>query len=251
MGDLHDDKPYAYQEAEGGRQMQVDVAYTVKDDGTANASRYLLDASPRSEAERSFSRQGSSALRDERRGAKRRRESGGIAEAYVYGFRVGDYDASKPLVLDPAVLLYCGYIGGGANDYGQGIAVDGSGNAYVTGHTYSTPASFPAIGGPFLTYSGAQDAFVAKVNPSGSALVYCGYIGGSGDDLGWSIAVDGSGCAYVAGKTSSTEATFPVAVGPYLTYDDTVGPGDAFVAKVSADGTTLVYCGYIGGQDTD
>jgi hypothetical protein len=102
----------------------------------------------------------------------------------VYGFRVGDYDRSKLLVLDPAVLVYCGYIGGSGDDYGRGIAVDGGGNAYVTGETTSTQATFPVKVGPDLTFNGVyQDAFVAKINPSG-ALVYCGYIGGSGDDYG-------------------------------------------------------------------
>ncbi len=111
-------------------------------------------------------------------------------------------------------------------------------------------ATFPVKGGPDLTHNGGSDAFVAKVNASGTALVYCGYIGGSGDEL-WNdmysggIAVDGSGNAYVTGTTSSTEATFPVIVGPDLTYN---GGEDAFVAKVNASGTALVYCGYIGGS---
>ena len=84
--------------------------------------------------------------------------------------------------------------------------------------------------GPDLTYNGGiDDAFVAKVNAAGTALVYCGYIGGSGDDYGHGIAVDSSGNAYVTGFATSTEATFPVTVGPDLTYN---GGGDAFVAKI-------------------
>ena len=97
--------------------------------------------------------------------------------------------------------------------------------------------------GPDLTYNGAGDAFVAKVNAAGTALVYGGYIGGSGDDGGRGIAVDGSGNAYVTGVTQSTEASFPVLVGPDLTFN---GVQDAFVAKVNAAGTALVYAGYIG-----
>ena len=132
------------------------------------------------------------------------------------------------------------------DDVGYGIAVDGSGNAYVTGYTASTEATFPVTVGPDLTYNGGlYDAFVAKVNAAGTALVYCGYIGGSDDDEGYGIAVDGSGNAYVTGDTASTEATFPVTVGPDLTYNG--GFADAFVAKVNAAGTALVYCGYIGG----
>jgi hypothetical protein len=84
--------------------------------------------------------------------------------ARVYGFEVGDYDRSKLLVLDPAVLVYCGYIGGGGGDGGTGIAVDGDGNAYVTGATRSAEETFPVAGGPDLSFNeGRADAFVAKV----------------------------------------------------------------------------------------
>ena len=150
-------------------------------------------------------------------------------------------------------LVYCGYIGGSANESGRGIAVDGSGNAYVTGSTSSTEATFPVKVGPDLTHNGGDnDAFVAKVKASGKKLVYCGYIGGADYDEGNSIAVDGSGNAYVTGYTYSDERTFPVKVGPDLTYnDDPVLVGDAFVAKVKASGKKLLYCGYIGGSDID
>jgi hypothetical protein len=168
--------------------------------------------------------------------------------ACVYGFKVGDYDRNKLLVLDPAVLVYCGYIGGDGWDEGYGIAVDGGGNAYVTGRSESSQATFPVTVGPDVTFNGGNlDAFVAKVNASGT-LVYCGYIGGSGDDLGYRIAVDGSGNAYVSGYTSSDQTTFPVTVGPDVTFNG--GNYDAFVAKVNASGT-LVYCGYIGGSGDD
>jgi hypothetical protein len=171
-------------------------------------------------------------------------------EPHRYGFAVDSYDRNKPLVLDPAVFVYAGYIGGSGIDAGLSIAVDSSGNAYVTGYTDSTEATFPATVGPDLTYNGGSiDAFVAKVNAAGTALVYCGYIGGSGEDVGYGIAVDSSGNAYVTGYTLSTEATFPVTVGPDLTYNG--GGGDAFVAKVNAAGTALVYCGYIGGNNDD
>ena len=107
---------------------------------------------------------------------------------------------------------------------GYGIAVDGSGNAYVTGFTFSYGGhlSRDRRAGPDPQRR-LCDAFVAKVNAAGTALVYCGYIGGSGDDEGYGIAVDGSGNAYVTGYTDSTEATFPVTVGPDLTYNG--GPG--------------------------
>ena len=102
-----------------------------------------------------------------------------MAKSYVYGFEVGEYDRTEPLVLDPAVLVYCGYIGGSGNDYGSGIVVDGLGNAYVTGGSASLEGTFPVQIGPDLTSNGSYDAFVAKINASGTGLVYCGYIGGS------------------------------------------------------------------------
>ena len=145
-------------------------------------------------------------------------------------------------------LIYAGYIGGIEDDSGGGIAVDGSGNAYVTGSTESTQATFPVTVGPDLTYNGFGDAFVAKVNAAGTALLYAGYIGGNNSDAGLGIAVDGSGNAYVTGFTDSTQATFPVTVGPDLTYN---AGEDAFVAKVNAAGTRLLYAGYIGGIGLD
>jgi len=168
------------------------------------------------------------------------------SRSYSCGFAVGAYDKTRDLVLDPAMLVYCGFIGGAGDEYGYGIAVDGSGNAYVAGSTSSDQATFPVAVGPDLTHGGGSyDAYVAKVNAAGTALVYCGYIGGSENDWGRAITVDGSGNAYIAGDTYSPQATFPVTVGPDLTFNWT---DDCFVAKVNATGTALVYCGYIGGS---
>ena len=174
------------------------------------------------------------------------------AEGQVYGFRLGAFDPSRLLVLDPVILVYAGYIGGTADDRGQGIAVDAAGNAYVTGFTDSPEASFPLTVGPDLTHnSGVRcDAFVAKVNADGT-LAYAGYIGGTADDRGQGIAVDAAGNAYVTGFTDSPAASFPVTVGPDLTFNGGRIWGDAFVAKVNADGRALAYAGYIGGTADD
>ena len=164
-----------------------------------------------------------------------------------YGFRLGNYDRTRPLVIDPAVLVYAGYLGGRRDDAANNTAVDRKGALYVTGATLSGQARFPDRLGPDRSFNGGtNDAFVAKVDPSGKRLAYAGYIGGSGDDGGLVIAVDRRGAAYVTGTTESTEATFPVRKGPDTTYGG--GPRDAFVAKVGPSGRRLEYAGYIGGS---
>ena len=146
-------------------------------------------------------------------------------------------------------LDYCGYIGGSLGESAVDVAVDGFGNAYVTGSTFSTQATFPVTIGPDLTYNGGVfDVFVAKVSAAGTGLEYCGYIGGDRDEQGQAIALDGAGRAYIAGSTTSTEATFPVQTGPDLTWNSGT---DGFVARVGASGTGLEYCGYIGGGEED
>ena len=146
-------------------------------------------------------------------------------------------------------LLYAGYIGGEEPDGGHGIAVDAAGQAYVVGETLSDEFSFPVAIGPDVTANGSQDGFVAKVNAAGTALLFAGYLGGDGADAGHDIAVWGEGEIFVTGETGSGEATFPVTVGPDLSYNG--GLTDAFVAQVRADGTVLDYAGYIGGDLAD
>jgi hypothetical protein len=140
-------------------------------------------------------------------------------------------------------LIYSTYLGGAKDDYGRGIAVDGSGNAYVTGWTSSV--NFPVTAGAFRTVYGGdwEDAFVTKLNPTGTALVYSTYLGGSANDLGYGIAVDGSGYAYITGGTDS--GNFPVTEGAFQT--DSGGDGDAFAAKLNPTGTALVYSTRLGG----
>jgi len=173
------------------------------------------------------------------------------SEADMFGFEIGEYDRSMTLIIDPAIFVYCGFIGGSSWDYDSGITVDSTGCAYVAGWTWSSQSAFPVTVGPDLTFNGGYwDSFVAKVDASGTALVYCGYVGGSGEEYINDIAVDSAGCAYVTGSTESSEASFPVTVGPGLTYNGggEYYPSDAFVAKVNASGTVLDFCGYIGGS---
>jgi hypothetical protein len=141
-------------------------------------------------------------------------------------------------------LLYAGFLGGSELGLGLGIAVDSSGNAYVTGETYSS--DFPAVVGPDTSFNGYQRRLRGQGEPSGTALVYAGFLGGSDWDWGSGIAVDSSGNAYVTGWTYSSD--FPAVVGPDLSYN---GGTDAFVAKVNPAGTALVYAGFLGGSDYD
>src|ERR1700691_2618269 len=133
--------------------------------------------------------------------------------AHEAGFDVARYDRSKPIVIDPLLLLYSTYLGGGDNDVGFGIAVDSSGNAYITGVTYSS--NFPTLNAYESKLAGSYNAFVAKLDPSPSgpdSLLYSTYLGGNGGDggdlgvngdSGQAIAVDSSGIAYVTGGTAS------------------------------------------------
>ena len=119
-----------------------------------------------------------------------------------YGFAVGAYDPRYPLVIDPG-LDYSTFLGGTDGDRGLDIAVDSSGRAYVTGQTAST--DYPTTPGAFdRTFNGLDfDAFVTKLNASGSALAYSTFLGGTDTEDGFGIAVDGMGRAYVTGSTSS------------------------------------------------
>jgi len=181
-------------------------------------------------------------------GAGRRRRIAGkyvLKESDRVGFEIGKYDRSRPLIIDP-VLFYSTFVGGGGNDAGWDIAVDGAGNAYVIGSTSSI--EFPATSGSYsTTYAGGSDTFVLKLNSTGSGLFYSTYLGGTAADVGLAVAIDLSGNVYVTGNTMSSD--FPVTPGAH---DGTLdGPFDAWVAKLDASGSTLLYSTYLGGSDAD
>jgi hypothetical protein len=214
-----------------------------------------------------FNSSGSSLLFSTYLGGNRTTQAFGIAidstnNVYVTGLTGGNYPTANPLQgtfagLDDAfvtkfnaagsALIYSTYLGGSGIDVGNAIAVDSSGDAYVTGST--TSSNFPTVA-PFQASNGGGssfgDAFVAKLNASGSALVYSTYLGGSGEDQGRGIAADSSGNAYVAGATASTN--FPTSNAIQAANG---GSNDAFMTKLSANGSSLLYSTYLGGNGGD
>ncbi len=195
-GELRQARPRVYQEAHGGRQF-VDCDYVVK-------GRHSV------------------------------------------GFRVAKYDSSKPLIVDPT-LAFTTYLAGSNVDFIQGLAIDTSGNLYVVGQTNST--SFPVTTGVVQTkIGGGIDFFVAKLSSSGT-VIYCTYVGGSGNEFPTGIAVDASGNAYITGSTSSKD--YPVTAGVVQgTFQSAPPPSstgsNAVLTKLNAAGTALVYSTYIG-----
>ena len=159
------------------------------------------------------------------------------------GLKAEIYDSTKELIIDP--LVYSTYIGGNNYDSGNSIAIDSSGNAYITGWTESS--NFPTTSGAYqITLAGAQNAFITKLNSTGSALVYSTFIGGSGTDQGNSIAIDSSGNAYITGSAYSDLSNFPVTSGAFQT--SLKGNMNAFVTKLNSNGSALVYSTLIGGS---
>ena len=174
------------------------------------------------------------------------------AGSFDTSFNGGSFDGFiTKLNATGTALVYSTYLGGSDEDYVFGLAIDGSGNAYVTGFTPST--NFPVLNAFQPTIGGGFDAYVTKLNATGAALVYSSYLGGSGNEgltsaggtelqLAGGIAVDGSGNAYLTGFTDSTD--FPVVA---AWQPSRAGGFDAFVAKVNAAGSAKVYASYLGG----
>jgi hypothetical protein len=161
-----------------------------------------------------------------------------------YGFAVEVHDGSQPLVIEQS-LSYSTYLGGSNEDFGEAIAVDSAGSVYIAGATASTdlPTTAGAFDNTFNGFSG--DAFVTKLDPTGSSLGYSTYLGGSSGEVARGIAVDSEGAAYVTGPTGSTD--FPTTSGAF----DTLGGGDLFVTKLDPTGSSLAYSTYLGGTGDD
>ena len=190
---LREDPPVVYQE-KGGRHVAVEGAFAVNDDGSV-------------------------------------------------GFTIAGYDTGLPLVIDP-VIKYSTLLGGSSSDAAIGVAVDSAGAAYIAGYTASY--DFPMQNPVQNLKSGSNDVFIAKLNSSGTGLVYSTYLGGSGDDQANGIAVDGAGSVYVTGSTTSTNFPMRNALQARL-----AGQKNAFALKLSPAGNSLVYSTYLGGNGSD
>ncbi|HEV2425824.1 MAG TPA: choice-of-anchor D domain-containing protein [Terriglobia bacterium] len=193
-------------------------------------------------------------------------ESRSAAKKSVVGFRVAGYDHTRPLVIDPT-FTYATYLGGTGTDSALGIAVDSTGNVYVTGRTTST--DFPVKGPYQSTFNGSLDAFVTKISADGLSIVYSTYLGGSKPDttstsaadslcgisagvttattVGAAIAVDSSGDAYVTGNTNASDFPFTTGAKQFAIG----GNFDAFVTKLNTDGASLSYSTFTGGSQDD
>ncbi len=172
-----------------------------------------------------------------------------VSARYVVGsngdvnFALGSYNHSHPLTIDPT-LTYSSYLGGNGNDYGNEMKVDAAGNIYVAGNSFST--NFPTVNPIQPANAGGNDAFVSKLNPTGSALIYSTYLGGAANEVGWGLDIDAAGSAYVTGFTLSSN--FPT-VNAYQ--PSNAGAQDSFLAKLNPSGSALVYSTYLGGSALD
>jgi Beta-propeller repeat len=176
-----------------------------------------------------------------------------MVQGRLAGFALGRYDHARPLLIDP-VLVYSTYIGGGGSDDAAAAALDGSGRLYLVGTTTSSGATpFPTANPIQPSHGGGTyDAFVLKLNPQGTGLVYSTYLGGSNIDSGSGIAVDGQGSAYASGYTlsSGSPGGFPTA-NALQPSSGSPGMQDGWVAKLSPAGNSLVYSTYLGSTGRD
>jgi hypothetical protein len=173
-----------------------------------------------------------------------------LDDANTVRFRLGSYDRSEMLVIDPTVALAT-YVGGSAADQAFGTALGSDGSVFLTGNT--TSADFPTTMGSFQpSTGGGVDAFVVRLDSAFTSRIYSTFLGGSGDDAGRSIAVDAAGNAYVTGFTTSGDfPTTPGAAQATRPAGEPAGVADAFVVKLNPLGSALVYGTDLGGTASD
>ena len=254
--ELREDAPVAYQEREGVRQM-VAARFLVHADGTVGFELGEYDAARTLVIDPVLSY--STLLGGSGADSSMAIAVDASGSAYVAGFTDSlNFPATNAVQslngggndvfvakLSPAgnALMYCTYLGGTADDRASGIAIDAQGSAYITGST--TSHDFPVRSALQSKLAGYRNAFVVKLNPAGNSLVYSTFVGGNASDSANGIAVDASGAAYIVGDTTSYNF-------PSTGYQRSPHGGqDAFIAKLSGDGSRLVYSTYLGGTSED
>ncbi len=176
-----------------------------------------------------------------------------LAANSIASFRLGKYDHTQPLVIDP-VLMYSSFLGGSQKNAIRKIAIDAAGNAYVAGYTAS--GDFPAAPTALATTFGAgpqsRGAFVAKIDSTGSNLLYSTYLSGSADEEATGIALDKSGNIYIAGNTHSTDFPTRNALQSRCGSSNQAGTcSSAFLTKISPTGDSILYSTYLGGSGAE
>ncbi|MFX0091418.1 MAG: SBBP repeat-containing protein [Candidatus Hodarchaeota archaeon] len=167
------------------------------------------------------------------------------AYSNAYGFELGSFDSTQILIIDPIWLTFSTFLGGSSFDLGHGITVDAMGNTYVVGVTRSS--DFPILDACQSIYGGGyEDAFVTKINATGTGLVFSTFLGGSSRERGHDIVVDAEGNCYVIGYTRSGD--FPTKNAFQSTPS---GEGDVFVTKLNATGNGLIFSTYFGGSESE
>ena len=173
-----------------------------------------------------------------------------LAANHIASFRLGKYDRAQPLVIDP-VLQYSSFLGGSQKNAVNRIALDAAGNAYVAGYTAS--GDFPAAPTPQANTFGPgtplRGAFVAKIDPTGTNLLYSTYLSGSSDDEATGLAVDNSGNVYLSGNTRSPDFPTRNALQSACPTHNQAGTcASAFLTKISPTGDSLMFSTYLGGS---
>jgi len=252
VGDIRHNKPVAYQETETGRR-KVPAAFVLSDSG--EASFELGDYDNTRELVIDPVLVYSTYLGGSNADFGRAIVVDSAGNAYIAGDSQSANFLTKASPANSDVFVgkmhHSGFFfsysffGGSKNDFATGLAVDADGNTYICGTTQSD--DYPRLDSINAVLSGPSDAFVSKSNAEGDKFLYSTLVGGSGDEAGVSVAIDGSGNAYITGRTSSMD--FPAVGAIQPTYGG--GVSDAFVAKVASDGAALEYSTYLGGSGTE
>jgi hypothetical protein len=264
LGELTDARPVSYQQL-GGERVPVETGYALQggDDaygftvGSGYDAEKTLVIDPSIDYASFLGGAGNDAGRGIAVDADGNAYVTGQTASFDFPTTVGAFDQTNNANTDVFVtkldssgssVVWSTFIGGSAFDSGNAIAVDGQGAAYVSG--FSGSLNYPTTAGAFdRTQNGGSDAFVTKIDPSGSALAYSTYLGGAGFSFEGSngIAVDDAGSAYVTGFTNSAE--FPTTAGAYDTTH--AGSNDVYVTKLDSSGSELVYSTFLGGSTID